>query len=56
MAFQLRNESSSGVGGGGGESLYVEYTSARLCAKNAGGALCARGVFAGHYSTSVKRM
>ena len=42
--------------GGGGESLYVEYTSARLCAKNVGGALCARGVFAGHYSTSVKRM
>ena len=36
--------------GGGAKAWDKTRTSARLCAKNAGGSLCARGgVFAGHY-------
>ena len=39
------------MGGGGGAYAQDKITSARLCAKNAGGSLRARGfVFAGHYS------
>jgi len=38
----------------GGEGAYVrdKNISARLCAKNAGGVLCAKGgIFSGHYGT-----
>ena len=45
-----------GEGRGGGAYARDKNTSARLCAKNAGGrgGLCARGgIFAGHYGTCI---
>ena len=44
IMFRLRDESSSGRRGGGGANARDKNTSARLCAKNAGG-LCARGAY-----------
>ena len=38
-------------GGGGGAYAQDKNTSARLCAKNAGGLMVQGGIFVGHYGT-----